>query len=106
MSLAQIQSNAPQSMGIIPASGQNLAVSSSVVTLAAAARPDKTKMVMIQAQDAAIRMSTDGEDPTAIKGRLLSANDVVYISLRQANAAKFIRDGASDGVIYSEAMTY
>lgn len=105
-SLAQIQSNNPQSMGTVPGSGQNLTVSNSVVTLAAAAVPARTKMVMIEVQAEPVRLTTDGVDPTGSKGRILAAGTVLYLSERQANAAKFLRNGGTDATVYSEALTY
>lgn len=103
---ANIQVNNPHSMGTVPGSGQNLPVSSSVETLAAAAVPSKTKMVMIEVQAEPVRLTTDGVDPTGSKGRILAAGTVLYLSERQAKAAKFLRNGASDATVYSEALTY
>lgn len=99
------QSNAPQSMNTVPASGQNLTVSSSVVQLATAAVPAKAQMILLQCQDADVRMTTDGEDPATDDGFVLYNGSYRYLSANQARAAKFIRDGSTDAVIYSEALS-
>jgi hypothetical protein len=98
-----------QFMKTIAGSGRSLTVDATAggVQLAAAAYPDGTKVVKIQVQAQDCRMTTDGTAPVATTtGDILRADTWIYLSLQQAIAAKFIREGASSAVVRSEALTY
>lgn len=104
---ASIQTNTLYGASTIAGSGQILAVAGTVVQLAAAAYPAGTETVKINVQGADVRMTTDGVDPAPgdDRGDIIPADSFIYLSYKQAVAAKFIQE-SSAATIYSEALKY
>ena len=78
---------------------QRLAVSSAVVQLSAFG--DTTNMVMFDIQDADVMCTIDGSTPSASNGHRLYQGRAYTWSTAMAQAAKFIRQGSTDGVIHA-----
>lgn len=81
---------------------QNLTVSDTVVSFAAF--PSNAKYVQWQCQDADVRVTFDGADPTSSAGLVLQANDSGTWHILQAEAMKAIRRNASDAVIWAQPV--
>ena len=78
---------------------QRLTVSSAVVQLSAFG--DTTNMVMFDIQDADVMCTIDGSTPSASNGHRLYQGRAYTWSTAMAEAAKFIRQGSTDGVIHA-----
>jgi len=78
---------------------QRLTVSSAVVQLSAFG--DTTNMVMFDIQDADVMCTIDGSTPSATNGHRLYQGRAYTWSTAMAQAAKFIRQGSTDGVIHA-----
>ena len=78
---------------------QRLAVSTAVVQLSAFG--DTTNMVMFDIQDADVMCTIDGSTPSATNGHRLYQGRAYTWSTAMAQAAKFIRQGSTDGVIHA-----
>ena len=78
---------------------QRLTVSSAVVQLSAFG--DTTNMVMFDIQDADVMCTIDGSTPSASNGHRLYQGRAYTWSTAMAQAAKFIRQGSTDGVIHA-----
>lgn len=87
---------------------ESLAISTTAVGLT---KPTGAKAFVGTLETAAVRVRSDGTDPTASEGQLILVADSVILSDSEIDTAAFIRDGASDGVLkghyYSiEASTF
>lgn len=84
------------------ASGQALTVSTSVVTLfPSVAMNVSTEYVVIDCQTQNVIVTFNGETPSAGNGHLLTTTTgLIWLHKSAAAAAKFIRAGGSDGLIY------
>ena len=78
---------------------QRLTVSTAVVQLSAFG--DTTNMVMFDIQDADVMCTIDGSTPSATNGHRLYQGRAYTWSTAMAQAAKFIRQGSTDGVIHA-----
>ena len=78
---------------------QRLTVSTGVVQLSAFG--DTTNMVMFDIQDADVMCTIDGSTPSATNGHRLYQGRAYTWSTAMAQAAKFIRQGSTDGVIHA-----
>lgn len=78
---------------------QRLTVSSAVVQLSTFG--DTTNMVMFDIQDADVMCTIDGSTPSATNGHRLYQGRAYTWSTAMAQAAKFIRQGSTDGVIHA-----
>lgn len=67
-------------------SAADLAAATNGVILA-----DNTRYLMVQVQDADVRVTFGGTTPTASVGIKLSAGAIVYLSRTEWNAAKWVR---------------
>lgn len=82
--------------------GQRLTVSTAVVQFSAFA--DTTNMVMFDIQTADVMCTVDGSTPTTTNGhRLISGRSYTW-STAMAAAAKFVKQGATDGVIQASEL--
>lgn len=77
-------------------------VSSSVVTLTAASLPASHQYVYMQNQGATIRATYDGSTPSASNGDQIATGERVTVRRDLALAMKFIREGATDSVIWAQ----
>lgn len=78
---------------------QRVTVSTAVVQLSAFG--DTTNMVMFDIQDADVMCTIDGSTPSATNGHRLYQGRAYTWSTAMAQAAKFIRQGSTDGVIHA-----
>ena len=78
---------------------QRLTVSTGVVQLSAFG--DTTNMVMFDIQDADVMCTIDDSTPSASNGHRLYQGRAYTWSTAMAQAAKFIRQGSTDGVIHA-----
>ena len=76
---------------------QRLTVSSAVVTFSAFA--DTTNLIVLDVQNADVMVTFDGSDPSATNGHRLYGGTHYTWSRATAAAARFIRQGSTDGVI-------
>jgi hypothetical protein len=81
---------------------QRLTVSTAVVQLSAFA--DTTNMVMFDIQTADVMCTIDGSTPTTTNGHRLIAGRAYTWSTAMASAAKFTKQGATDGVIHASEL--
>lgn len=81
---------------------QRLAVGGSVVQFSAF--NDITDMVMFDIQDADVMCTVDGSAPTSTNGHRLYAARAYTWSKAMAQAAKFIQQGATAGVIQASEL--
>ena len=91
--------------GLVPngnASAQDLTVSSTAVSFAAL-HADTTH-VMFTVDNAVVRVTFAGDDPTAATGHPMPKYANGYWSRATGEAARFIRDGDSDGVVHITEM--
>lgn len=84
--------------------GQDLAVSGTAGGVQWAAFDEDTSHIFWQCQGAEVRVTFDGTAPTASHGLLLSVGDAGIWSTDLAEAAKFIRAGSSNAVLYCQEM--
>jgi len=84
-------------------SGGEVAVSTSAVGLGTL--PD-CDYLLIQCQDAQVRVRSDGTNPTASVGFLWTVNASYLVPLEEAKALKAIRAGGSDGALFWQPFTY
>lgn len=82
--------------------GKQVTVSNSAVSMGGI--NESATHVFWSLSDAQVRMTLDGSDPTTSKGHLLNIGANGVMSRRQFVAAKFIRTGSVDGVLYIEPM--
>lgn len=66
--------------------------------------PAGTQQVLITLGTAEIRYTIDGSAPTTTNGHLLSAYDERVWHVDMAVAAKFIRTGATSGVLHASPL--
>jgi hypothetical protein len=79
--------------------GQSLTVSSSAVQFAAFS--DTTNMIVLDVQNNDVMCTFDGSTPSPTNGHRLYSGSHYTWSRATAAAAKFIRQGSADGVIYA-----
>jgi hypothetical protein len=73
-----------------------------VVTLSAFPQP--ATHVFIDVQGGAVMVTFDGSDPSSVNGHLYSPGDCAMWSKATAAAARFIRQGATDGAVQCSPM--
>lgn len=83
---------------------QRLTVSNSAVALSAF--PDAATHVFVDFQDATVMVTFDGSTPTSTNGHRYAAGSSATWSKPTATAARFIRQGASDGVVHATPLMY
>jgi hypothetical protein len=81
---------------------QRLTVSTAVVQFSAFA--DTTNMVMFDIQDADVMCTIDGSTPSATNGHRLINGRAYTWSTAMAQAAKFIKQGVTDGAIQASEL--
>ena len=86
----------------IPAGSKQLAVSSTVATLALTAT---CRRVSLDAVGAALRFTIDGTDPSASVGHYIGADQTKDFTLSEATTIKAIRYGTTDSVLMVTELT-
>ena len=66
---------------------------------------ENTRQVMFDVQDYDVMCTIDGSAPTTTNGHRLTAGTRYTWSKEMATAAKFIRQGANNGVIHASELT-
>lgn len=84
---------------------ERLTVSSVAVSFATT-WPNSATHVFIDVQDNDVMVTFDGSTPTSSNGHRFRSGDSAVWSKATATAAKFIRQGASDGVVHATPFTY
>ena len=107
-SIGYRQGNALFEMRTVPNSGQTLTVSDTPVQLHADAVPPNGKVIRVMAVAGDATYTTDGSTPNPATGQgfALFEGDSLYLSHRQAQDLRLIRNGVDDADIYSEALRY
>lgn len=83
---------------------ENLTVSSSVVPFSTT-WDITTQYIVLDVQNADVMVTFDGSTPSPTNGHRLYAGTNVVWSRQAATTAKFIRQGAVDGVIHASQFT-
>lgn len=84
---------------------QHLAVSSSAVQATAITNPQPSH-VLVQAQGADVRVTFDGGTPSASNGMQMPALTAFVWHYTTLSAAKFIKEGSTDAVVYIQPLVY
>lgn len=84
---------------------QRLTVSTDAVQFATAFNTS-TDIVVLDIQAADVMVTFDGSTPTSSNGHQLVAGEKYSWSRAAATAAKFIRQGASDGTIHASEFQF
>lgn len=82
---------------------QRLTVAGTVVTLSAFSTASTA--VFVDFQDATVMVTFDGSDPSATNGHRFEPGSSATWTVRTAVAARFIRQGASSGVVHASELT-
>jgi hypothetical protein len=64
-----------------------------------------TRYIVLDVQDNDVRVTYDNSAPTTTNGHILFAGRSYTWAKETAEAAKFIRDGASSGIIHASEFT-
>ena len=81
------------------------AVPVSTATAGVGAIDPGTRYLLIHVQNAPVRLSYGGEDPSATTGFLHPAGTFLQVKAVSAPYLKFIRSGVNDAVLYIQEMT-
>jgi len=83
---------------------QTLTVSTGVVQFGTAFN-NLTRYIVLDVQDADVRVTYDDSDPTTTNGHILLSGRSYTWSKQAAAAAKFIRDGGANAIIHASEFT-
>lgn len=83
---------------------QRLTVSNSAVALSAIT--DDASHVFVDFQSAAVMVTFDGSTPTSTNGHRYASGSSATWSKATATAARFIREGSTDGVVHCTPLRY
>lgn len=89
---------------VINRAAHQLAVSTSIVRVPVSALDEYVSHVMLDFQGAAIRVTFDGSDPSPTRGVRYSPGNCPIWNRRFAEAAKFIREGSTDGSVHIQPL--
>lgn len=84
---------------------QHLAVSSTSIQATAITNPQPSH-VLVQAQGADVRVTFDGAAATASNGMQMPALTSFVWPYATLSAARFIREGSTDAVVYIQPLVY
>ena len=83
---------------------QALTIDDTAGGVSLSAFPAGTDLVLLTLGTAEVRYTIDGSAPTTTNGHLLSAYDERVWHVNMASVAKFIRTGATSGVLHASPL--